>query len=284
MRYFGIKPESFGQLGVYERHITQRQTENVVIKTEFVRPYCVAYLDQVIRQHHQKSDRLTISSSYPSVNRYLEQCSFEYITPDSNLGEPFPSCHIVPLRQFVGTLNDIAPVVVCWLNETVKHHMPAQSSNLWKKITENCWEIVQNGITHGACVHGVSACGQAYPEMGYVELAFHDIGYGIPGRVKDFFKNADNIREDHECIAWAVENGNSTKPLNESGGGGLHFLREFIRLNEGVFQIVSGNGYFGECGGNPAVTTTLKNFIRGTLVNLRVIMDKRLYKLKGEKI
>ena len=283
MRFFGIAPKSFGQLGVYEKQVCARSTDNVVIKAGFLRPYCVAYLDQLVRQYRNHTP-LTLASSYSAVNRYLQQSGFEFMPPVCELGDPFPEEKIVPIQRFSGGLDAVESEVVGWLDTVVKPLLPAHTTQLWKKINANYWEIIQNGIVHGNCVHGVSTCGQVYPEKGYMELAFHDIGYGIPGRVKDYFNNADEIRDDHKCIAWAVEMGNSTRPAGESAGLGLHFLREFLRLNKGVFQVISGNGYFGECEGNPAETTTLKNSVRGTLVNIRIILDDCLYKLKDEKI
>jgi hypothetical protein len=87
---------------------------------------------------------------------------------------------------------------------------------------------------------------------------------------------------DAECIDWAVQKGNSTRPRNEPSGLGLHLLRQFLSLNQGVFQIVSGNGYYGQHANNQPTICTLKSSIKGTLVNIRVVFDNDLYQLKGE--
>ena len=110
-------------------------------------------------------------------------------------------------------------------------------------------------------------------------------GYGIPARVRDF--GAVKVdKPDSECISWAVQKGNSTEPISETSGLGLHVLREFLLMNGGLLQIVSGNGYFHQSGGDPETyhTETMRNSIDGTLVNIRVIYDDKLYMMAGEDL
>ena len=85
-----------------------------------------------------------------------------------------------------------------------------------------------------------------------------------------------------QCITWALERGNSTQPINESAGLGLHLLREFLTMNHGVFQIISGYGYFGQESDGSHRFCNLRNSISGTLVNIRVIYDNHRYQLSGE--
>lgn len=283
MLYYGISPESFGQLGVWARQIRDCKDLKVEIKTKFVRPYCIAYLDQVVLQELENKT-FSIASTYPEVNRYLAQASFEHLSPKTKLARAFPAKEIIAMKRFKGEPKEVAPPVVQWLEEMVKPFLPEHSPKLWKKVVENYWEIVHNGLKHGQGKFGVTTCGQFYPIMGYLEVAFFDAGHGIPKLVKEFLKLADHMINDCECINWAVQQGNSTCPLEESAGLGLHLLREFLRLNGGVFQIISGNGYFGQNSQEEPTILTLKNSIGGTLVNIRVVYDDNLYKLKGERV
>jgi hypothetical protein len=65
---------------------------------------------------------------------------------------------------------------------------------------------------------------------------------------------------------------------------GLHLLREFLKVNRGAIQIVSGDGYFGQFGDDAPSFQNLRNPIAGTLVNIRVVFDNHLYQLKGEDL
>ena len=282
MLYDGIKPESFGMLGTVERAITAKEDDELQLKAKFLRPYCVAFFDQLILQRKKKG-RFVLSSSYPTVNQYLRQVSFEHLKTDCAVEGSFPEEEIIKVRRFYGNTDMVERAVLGWLSETVRKYLPEHSDSLWKDIVENYWEIVHNALLHSECEHGVSTCGQYYPKAGYFELSFYDAGVGIPYRVKKYFKPADTSTwNDEQCIAWALERGNSTQPINESAGLGLHLLREFLTMNHGVFQIISGYGYFGQESDGSHRFCNLRNSISGTLVNIRVIYDNHRYQLSGE--
>jgi hypothetical protein len=280
--YYGIKPESIGQLGVLARQITQCVGKSALLKVKFVRPYGVAYLDQfVLNLRDQKN--LRVASTYPQVNQYLKQCGFKHLPRDAPCGNPFPQEEIITIRRFTGSPLEVEKKVVRWLTKEVLSFLPRLSSKLRKEVVENLWEIIHNGLVHGEGDFGVSSCGQFYPQMGYFEVAFSDLGHGIPRLVRDF-RAVPLSACDADCIAWAVEKGHSTRPFTESAGLGLHLLREFLSINGGVFQLISGDGYFGQFGADQPTSTTLRNPIEGTLVNIRVVFDDHLYRIKGEEL
>jgi hypothetical protein len=280
MLFYGIKSESFGQLSVLGRQI-ERSSENCIqMKVKFLRPYCVAYLDQFMSNF---SIDKKIESTYPEVNQYLFQCGFNYLSDNAIKTGDFPQNQIIPLKKFSGLPITIEEDVVNWVESNVIKFLPKFDNRLEKKIVENLWEIVHNGIEHGEGKHGVSACGQFYPLMGYFEMAFYDYGYGIPKLVRDFGAVSPEV-EDTQCINWAVQKGNSTRPAEDPSGLGLHLLRQFLKINKGIFQIASGNGYYEEISNDAVSLYTLKNQINGTLVNIRVVFDSSLYKLKGHDL
>ncbi len=283
MLYYGLKPESFGQLGALVHQFQHNTGGKIELKVKFLRPYCVAYLDQAVLAFSNTQHKfLKVVSTYPEVNRYLEQVGFAHLAKNAPLGKMFPEIAIIKVKRFLGEPIEVESAVVEWLASAVRPFLPMHSPRFWKKIVENFWEIVHNSLLHGKGDNGVSSCGQFYPQMGYLEVAFCDDGHGIPKLVKDFGALA-KVASDCDCIAWAVKKGNSTLPLSQSAGLGLHLLREFLRLNGGVFQIVSGNGYYGQIGQEEPLQATLKNSIPGTVVNVRVIYDDNLYRLRGEK-
>lgn len=255
------------------------------LKVAFLRPYGVAYLDQIMLYEKRKQKCRHLISTYSNVNQYLKQSAFKHLHPRAKCDNPFPQEDIIKVKRFNGEALAVETGVVRWLTREVIPSFPSLSARVHKPIVENLWEIVHNGLRHGEGEHGVSAAGQFYPKMGYFEVAFYDRGRGIPTRVKNFGALAEN-RPDSECIAWSLEKGHSTEPVGQSSGLGLHLLRQFLMLNGGLLQIVSGNGYLHHSGGdsNPIHTETMRNSIEGTLVNIRVIYDDKLYKMAGEDL
>ncbi|HEY9167745.1 MAG TPA: hypothetical protein VIS48_16450 [Candidatus Kryptonia bacterium] len=245
----------------------------------------MAYLDQMMLYDKGAQRRKNLVSTYPNVNRYLKQSGFKHLHPKAICDKPFPQEDIIKVKRFKGEPLDVEAAVVRWLRKEVIPCLPTLSPRVHKQIVENLWEIVHNGLKHGHGTHGVTAAGQFYPKMGYFEIAFYDRGYGIPGRVRDFGALGGNS-PDSDCITWALEKGHSTEPVDQSAGLGLHLLRQFLMLNGGLLQIVSGNGYLQHSGGDlmPIHTETMRNSIDGTLVNIRVIYDDKLYKMAGEDL
>jgi len=280
LRFFSINPESFGRIGSYGYRIKSRNKNVVELKTAFLRPFCIVYLDQVILK--EKDKKIKLISTYPDVNQYLKQCGFDHLPNNAKTGNSFPQDEIIRIKRFNGKPLEVEDEIVNWLQDDILPFMPELSKHLRKKIVENLWEIVNNGIIHSDSEFGVSTCGQFYPLMGYFEMAFFDSGIGIPNNVREFGAKSKRTG-DARCIEWAVQKGNSTRPFEESAGLGLHLLREFLNLNGGAFQIASGDGYFGRIKQNAKEKlTTLRNSIDGTLVNIRVIYDEYKYSLMDE--
>jgi hypothetical protein len=82
-------------------------------------------------------------------------------------------------------------------------------------------------------------------------------------------RNLQYLSKDCDLIEWSLQKGNST--LNKPNSGlGLFFLREFIKINRGNFQIISNKGFFGHINSPTEEKVTLNNFIEGTLINIRI--------------
>lgn len=278
MILFGITPGSFGQLGIFEKQIKQCSENIATIKVKFLRPYCIAYLHQILINELFENPEKRLHSTYPIANQYLKQCGFDFLPENVICENNFPQEHIIKLYLLnAGSINEDEKITN-WIELNILRFLPKLNPALKKKIVKNLWEIISNSLLHSESKSGVSICGQFYPQKGYFELAFCDNGLGIANVVKshDYIKKSD---EDYKCIIWATQEGTSTKPQNISGGLGLYILKEFIKLNKGALQIISGNGYFGNTEGINPVPNRLKNYISGTIVNLRIIFDQNLYSI-----
>lgn len=269
-----LNPKTISRLPELRKQIETSEEEYAETNLKFVRPYCVAYLDQVMRTI-RKSKQVLLMPIHPKVHQYLKQCGFEFLYGNCINAENFNEEIIVPLIRFLPG-EHTSEDVISWLEQKVIKFIPKINRELRKKIVANLWEIVSNVFVHSESEFGVSVCGQLYPQKGYFELAFYDEGIGLANKIKMYgaIKEED---EDYLCIEWALQEGTSTtdKP---SAGLGLHFLREFLKINQGNFQFISGNGYFGNFNSLIAEKLQLKNSIEGTLINLRIMFDNILEK------
>ena len=162
-----------------------------------------------------------------------------------------------------------------------KSDFPKHSLLLGKRITESIFEIFENARTHGKCEF-IHTCGQYYPRKSpaRLDITIVDVGQTIHKNVNDFHFP---LEEFDACMAidWAIKYGNTTK-IGRTGGLGLSLILEFIKLNNGVMQIISSNGYW-EYRGNRVRMNTLKNNFPGTIVNIEFNFDDScFYQLKSE--
>lgn len=162
-----------------------------------------------------------------------------------------------------------------------KPDFPKHSILLGKKITESIFEIFENARTHGKCEF-IHTCGQYYPRKSpaRLDITIVDIGQTIHKNVNDFHSSSKRF---DACMAidWAMKYGNTTK-IGRTGGLGLSLILEFIKLNNGVIQIVSSNGYWEYRGGRVRMNI-LKNNFPGTIVNIEFNFDDSCsYQLKSE--
>lgn len=111
----------------------------------------------------------------------------------------------------------------------------------------------------------VFTCGQYYHTHRKVAFTITDLGNTIGYNVRENF--CDPMISDCNAIEWATQYGNTTKEDTEVGGIGLHIIDEFLTGNNGVFQIISGNGYWENSEGE-VYKVNLDYYFPGTIVNI----------------
>ena len=115
----------------------------------------------------------------------------------------------------------------------------------------------------------VYTCGQYYHVNKKVAFTITDLGRTIGTNVRE--KLCDKQISDSTAIKWATKYGNTTKEHTnvhtEAGGIGLHIIEEFLTENNGVFQIISGNGYW-ENNEGLIHQRNLDFYFPGTVVNI----------------
>lgn len=212
-----------------------------------------------------------VLKGFLSKNRFLSHFS-NLVLPDfSNTTIPFSAFNV-----------DDELSVKNYVEEQLlnKPGMPVVSEKLKKEMVKSIFEIYVNAITHGKC-ETVFSCGQHETRKGLPEIyfTFVDLGKTIKNNVAEFLgREISGI----ESIEWAVSDNNSTKTENHSGGLGLKLIKEFIKLNNGILQIVSANGVWQLFRGE-VITNNISLDFPGTFVTLVFnLKDKSQYFLKEE--
>jgi hypothetical protein len=133
-----------------------------------------------------------------------------------------------------------------------------------KKIYRSIFELYSNSVLHSGAKH-VTVCGQYYNYKGKLALTMVEIGNTFKQNVTRY-NNAFDGYSGKQCIQWAVESGNTTKPSLKAGGLGLDLIRTFLKMNEGKLQINSADGYWEEKKGT-IFAADCKHF-PGSIVNI----------------
>lgn len=138
---------------------------------------------------------------------------------------------------------------------------------------EHLDEVVCNALVHAASPVGCIMAGQAFPNVGLVEVAILDLGQTIR---RALAKNPAyrSIYSDNEAIELATQETVTGIPPGEAdvwgqphSGAGLYELRDFCESGGGVFSIVSGYCIASYGVGGPIFSQFHGGF-RGTLVNV----------------
>lgn len=161
-----------------------------------------------------------------------------------------------------------------------KQSFPSCTTKAGNKITECIYEVYENAITHSECEF-VFTCGESHNEM--FDMTIVNRGTTVHENVSEYLKNKNKtILSNIESLKWAFEEGNTTKQT--PGGLGLAVLAEFIDLNKGKIQMVSGDGLL-EYENKKFKLETLDYFFHGTIVNLEFNnKDNKAYALLNELI
>ncbi len=163
-------------------------------------------------------------------------------------------------------------------NELIgRTELPAMSNLLKHKMSEAIYEIFVNAQMHSDTQH-IYTCGQFFPKKDIIEFTLVDTGIGFKRKVNERFnRDLTSI----QAIKWATVDGHTTK-VGMPGGIGLALLKEFIKKNKGMLQIISDDGYY-EYGTHGEKTKIFNGSFPGTIVNLQLrTNDGSSYSLKGE--
>ena len=162
-----------------------------------------------------------------------------------------------------------------------KKLFPVHTDLVGETIIANVYEIYANAIMHGRTNY-VYSCGEYKEKEKILEMSIVDFGRTIHTNVNDYLsqKNIGTLNA-VDAIEWAFVIGNTTKLI--PGGLGLAMLKEFMNLNNGCIQVVSGEGFL-EIIGDKVIKTMLSVSFTGTIVTMRFnFNDPKNYFMTSEK-
>lgn len=165
-----------------------------------------------------------------------------------------------------------------------KQKFPQCSDKAKEKIVESIYEVFANAVTHSG-KQSVYTCGESHVHSGVLmlDMSITNLGRTISDNVNQHLRKQRKPELSQEdTIRWAFEKGNTTKSI--PGGLGLDILKEFIDLNNGNIQMVSGAAMLDYTNHTFATTSLGVNF-PGTIVTLNFNCDdQKQYSLTEEVV
>ena len=249
-------------------------------KCGFLGPTAVAVLGAIFFEMRARGLKFYINWASMNKKVLANLCQNGFAKSHNYQHSPWEG-NSVPYRQDVGNdYNDIlSHLTEKWLNRDWINF----SDKLRFAIAGRVWEMYANAFEHSGSESGVFSCGQHFHTKKDLVLSVVDFGFGIPCKIRNFLMQEGVCDlSDADCLKWAFESGNTTEvKAGIPRGLGLDLLREFVYLNNGALEIFSGHAYV-VVDGNGLFFRNRERSFRGTLVQLKIICDDRIYKFKSE--
>lgn len=163
-----------------------------------------------------------------------------------------------------------------------KERFPSCSDKAKLKIIESIYEIFANAVSHSGCNY-VYCCGELHTRKGItmLDMTFVNLGLSVVENVNTFLMSRGKPQIDScKTLEWAFVEGNTTKQV--PGGLGLAILKQFIDMNGGTIQMVSGDAML-EINKNIPKDTKLDKWFPGTIVTVEFNCDDdKMYVMTDE--
>lgn len=168
------------------------------------------------------------------------------------------------------------------------------SELLKNAVVGRVWEVYANAFEHGKSRVGIFSCGQHSVDHKEISLTVLDFGVSIPENVRAHARrrlaaghtDAETMRlltcPPQEALEWAFRRGTTTQVGGISRGLGLDLLRNFVKINGGRLECLSGEGYV-------VISQSGEEYervppFRGTALSITLICDARKYILASEAL
>lgn len=163
-----------------------------------------------------------------------------------------------------------------------KRKFPNCTDKAKDKIIESIYEIFANAVSHGGCDR-VYCCGEVHSRNNktMLDMTFVNLGLSVVDNVNRFMEErGEEVMSSCDALNWAFVEGHTTKQI--TGGLGLAILKQFIGMNEGTIQMISGDAML-EIKGTQHQGTPLDKWFPGTIVTVEFNCDDdKTYLMKDE--
>jgi signal transduction histidine kinase len=164
-------------------------------------------------------------------------------------------------------------------DQLVGKGIPEMATGFGRVFKQSLFEVFENAVHHSSSAGGVFVCGQFYPTRHRLDFSIADGGVGIPAKVGEYLGRPIAAEQ---ALAWALQEGHTTKRGGLPGGVGLKFLKDFVAKNGGELAIASGGAFYSFAESRDSVGP-LGFAFPGTVVNLEIdTTDTNTYALDGE--
>lgn len=160
------------------------------------------------------------------------------------------------------------------------NQLPRMNEMLAKETRRSLFELIANIFEHSESSIGGVFTGQFHVRHAEFQICICDCGVGVSKRV---MRKKPDITSCSNALLWAVEGGNSTKDSGIPGGLGLHLLRDFVKVNEGLFRLCANNGVVSEIAGSQTAYDHDFSF-PGTLIELRLKVKEDFVYCLSERV
>lgn len=139
-------------------------------------------------------------------------------------------------------------------------------------------EIVSNAIIHSESACGACIASEYWPAGDRLDVVIYDAGVGFRDKIVRREKREMTAAE---SIEWAMHEGNAVNETWRPGpsGLGLKETADFMRRNQGIMEILTGNAFWRLAGGRTGVREVAGE-IAGTFVRLSFNMANNYSYLK----
>ncbi|MFC6176331.1 hypothetical protein ACFQAV_05735 [Companilactobacillus huachuanensis] len=194
-------------------------------------------------------DRDPIRDTYNSTIKYVKVNSDNINSINSYLENNF-----IPKFESTVRINDL-------------------NRELEESFKDSIFEFSDNISAHSHSKY-LYMCGQYFHNNKELKMAIADMGITIPRNLREHQVLLDKVG-DEEYINWAMQKGNSTKEIPQSGMG-LNEIKEAMK-RLGHMTIVSNRGYWKQNYDGTIQKKLLSEPFPGTLLHMNILLDKSNY-------
>jgi len=249
-------------------------------RTESFTPFGIIMLTATIAECLNRGKRCTYRRPVKrSAQRFFREVGFNqyFKLLDGAHTEPHNiRTGDIQLVRLTGLNTEIADEIT----EILDYHLRI-SEGLKGSLRLSISEAITNVIDHSG-VKDYYICCWNYPSLKQIRLCIADLGMGIRSSLTKRSEYS-YIKNDHQAILKAIENGVSSRP--EKAGLGLDHISRFLRVNKGQLCIISCRGkVFWKFDHGKTLKQKMKTPFHGTIIKMIINSDREsLYFLSSEK-